>query len=94
MYMFIPLAKYLILQVAPGYSYTIMLHDKRIISRMTYPHRSYVPVSYLEVDYPKANEIVFAFIRQKMSIAMDKENSPCNDDTEYNLRWTFGLLSK
>ena len=61
---------YIILQVAPGYSYTILLHDKRIMSRMANPYRSNVPISYLEVKYPQANDVILTYIRQKMSTAM------------------------
>ena len=80
---------YIILQVAPGYSYTILLHDKRIMSRMANPYRSNVPISYLEVKYPQANEVILTYIRQKMSTSMDNKHNPCTDKTEYELRLTL-----
>ena len=81
------LAFYIGFQLAPGYSYTIMLHDKRFMSRMTTPFRRDVPVSYLEVKSPKANEMFYAYVRQKTSISMKGyDDRPCNDDSEYNLK--------
>ena len=59
------------------------------MSRTTTPFRKDVPVSYLEVESPKANEMNYAYVRQKMSIAMTHDDRPCIDDTEYNLRLPF-----
>ena len=80
------LDQFIALQLAPGYYYTVLLHDKRIMSRMATPYRSEVPISYLDLKYPKANEIVLAYLRQKMSKAMNTKHSPCSDDTNYELR--------
>ena len=78
--------EYIALQVATGYHYTVLLHDKRIMSRMAAPYQSEIPIAYLDLEYPKANEIVLTYIRQKMLIAMDKEDHTCNDDAKYSLR--------
>ena len=83
------LDEYIALHVAPGYHYTVLLHDKRIMSRMAAPFHSEIPISYLDVEYPKANEIVLTYIRQKMLITIDKEDHTCNDDPKYSLRWVF-----
>ena len=53
---------------------------------MAAPYHSEIPITYLEVEQPKANEIVLSYIRQKMLITMDKGDHTCNDDTNYNLR--------
>ena len=74
------------LHMALEYHYTVLLHDKRIMSRMAAPYHSEIPISYLDVEQPRANEIVLSYIRQKMLITMDKEDHTCNDDTNYNLR--------
>ena len=80
------LDKLFALQLAPGHYYTVLLHDKRIVSRMATPYRSDVPISYLDLKCPKANEIVLAYLRQKMSKAMNTKHSPCSDNTNYELR--------
>ena len=83
---FVILDEYVGLHVALGYHYIVLLHDKRIMSRMAAPYHSEIPISYLDLEQPKANEIVHSYIRQKMLITMDKEDHTCNDDTNYNLR--------
>ena len=53
---------------------------------MATPYRSDVPISYLDLKYPKANEIVLTYLQQKMSRAINTKHSPCSDDTYYELR--------
>ena len=86
---YVLLDQYVGLHVALDNHYTVLLHDKRIMSRMAAPYHSEIPISYLEVEQPKANEIVLSYIRQKMLISMDKEDHTCNDDTNYSLRSGF-----
>ena len=50
---------------------------------MAAPYHSEIPITYLEVEQPKANEIVLSYIRQKMLITMDKDDHTCNDDTSW-----------